>query len=110
MVWSIYKLPTCGLKTDTLSTYGLTRLLLLPKPLKKKKKLQGHSGRGNYLNPSLSPGFKEALDFFNQAVADHIKYKGVNYVRRYFCVENDFDPEEEDLRKKNDWVEGIEEN
>jgi hypothetical protein len=50
------------------------------------------------------------LDFFNQAVADHIKYKGVNYVRRYFCVENDFDPEEEDLRKKNDWAKGIEED
>jgi S-phase kinase-associated protein 1 len=57
-------------------------------------------------------GFKEALDFFSDAVADHIENKSVNFVRRYFGIKNDFSPdEEEELRRKNDWAfEGIEEN
>ncbi|GMY33230.1 SKP1-like protein 1A [Fagus crenata] len=47
--------------------------------------------------------FEEALDFFSQAVADHIMFKSPSYVRKYFAVPNDSE-ELKDLRKKNDWA------
>ncbi|OMO98348.1 SKP1 component [Corchorus capsularis] len=57
----------------------------------------------NYLN------IKDLLDMLNQAVADRIKNKSVEYVRKYFGIENDFPPEEEArLRAENAWAfEGV---
>ncbi|OMO50217.1 SKP1 component [Corchorus olitorius] len=53
----------------------------------------------NYLN------IKDLLDMLNQAVADRIKNKSVEYVRRFFGIDNDFTPEEEaDLRRQNEWA------
>ncbi|XVF63157.1 hypothetical protein PTKIN_Ptkin09bG0066200 [Pterospermum kingtungense] len=57
----------------------------------------------NYLN------IKDMLDMLTQAVADRIKNKSVEYVRRFFGVENDYSPEEEaELRSRNEWAfEGV---
>ncbi|XVF78016.1 hypothetical protein PTKIN_Ptkin14bG0094200 [Pterospermum kingtungense] len=57
----------------------------------------------NYLN------MKDMLDMLNQAVADRIKNKSVEYVRRFFGVENDYTPEEEAaVRAQNEWAfEGV---
>ncbi|EOY17275.1 hypothetical protein QUC31_001403 [Theobroma cacao] len=53
----------------------------------------------NYLN------IKELLDMLNQAVADRIKNRSVEYVRRFFGIENDYTPEEEAaLRAENEWA------
>lgn len=35
------------------------------------------------------------FEFLTEVVADRIKNKSVGYVRKYFGVENDFNPEEE---------------
>ncbi|OMO84614.1 SKP1 component [Corchorus capsularis] len=57
----------------------------------------------NYLN------IKDLLDMLNQAVADRIQNKSVEYVRRFFGIDNDFPPEEEArLRAENAWAfEGV---
>ncbi|XWS10606.1 hypothetical protein CRYUN_Cryun38cG0010800 [Craigia yunnanensis] len=57
----------------------------------------------NYLN------MKDLLDMLNQAVADRIKNKSVEYVRRFFGIENDYSPEEEaEVRAQNEWAfEGV---
>ncbi|KAE8654118.1 Nuclear transcription factor Y subunit C-2 isoform 1 [Hibiscus syriacus] len=48
---------------------------------------------------------KELLEMLTQAVADKIQNKSVEYVRRFFGVENDYTPEEEaELRKKYEWA------
>ncbi|XP_062170389.1 SKP1-like protein 1A [Alnus glutinosa] len=53
----------------------------------------------NYLN------IKDMLSFLNQAVADRIKNKSVEYVRRFFGIENDFLPEEDQQnRQDNAWA------
>ncbi|KAJ9139592.1 hypothetical protein P3X46_030313 [Hevea brasiliensis] len=60
----------------------------------------------NYLD------IKNLLDVLNQAVADRIKNKSVEYVRQFFGIENDFTPEEEArLREENAWAfEGVDED
>ncbi|XVE53427.1 hypothetical protein DITRI_Ditri03aG0002300 [Diplodiscus trichospermus] len=57
----------------------------------------------NYLN------IKDMLDMLNQGVADRIKNKSVEYVRRFFGIENDYTPEEEAaVRAQNEWAfEGV---
>ncbi|OMO89452.1 SKP1 component [Corchorus olitorius] len=57
----------------------------------------------NYLN------IKDLLDMLNQAVADRIKNKSVEYVRRLFGIESDYSAEEEaQLRTDNAWAfEGV---
>lgn len=53
----------------------------------------------NYLN------MKDLLDMLNQAVADRIKNKSVEYVRKFFGVENDYTPEEEAaVRAEHEWA------
>ncbi|KAI5440744.1 SKP1-like protein 14 [Lathyrus oleraceus] len=53
----------------------------------------------NYLN------IKKLLDFLSQVIADRIANKSVEYVRRYFGIENDFTPEEEaKLREELAWT------
>ncbi|KAF7801366.1 SKP1-like protein 14 [Senna tora] len=53
----------------------------------------------NYLN------VKDLLDFLNQGIANRIKNKSVEYVRKFFGIENDFTPEEEQaIRLENSWV------
>ncbi|KAE8661252.1 Nuclear transcription factor Y subunit C-2 isoform 1 [Hibiscus syriacus] len=48
---------------------------------------------------------KELLEMLLQAVADKIKNKSVEYVRRYFGVENGYTAEEEaELRKRYEWA------
>ncbi|KAK4594838.1 hypothetical protein RGQ29_018531 [Quercus rubra] len=60
----------------------------------------------NYLN------FKEALDFFCRTVANAIQNKSVDYVRKFFGLESDFEPgEEEKLCKEFAWsFEGVDED
>ncbi|KAJ7982054.1 SKP1 [Quillaja saponaria] len=60
----------------------------------------------NYLN------IKYMLDFLNQSVADRIKNKSVEYVRKFFGIESDFTAEEEaKLREDNSWAfEGVDED
>ncbi|KAK5813933.1 SKP1-like protein 14 [Gossypium arboreum] len=57
----------------------------------------------NYLN------IKDMLDTLNQGVADRIKNKSVEYVRRFFGIENDYTPEEEaEIRAQYEWAfEGV---
>ncbi|XVF33815.1 hypothetical protein REPUB_Repub18cG0003200 [Reevesia pubescens] len=53
----------------------------------------------NYLN------IKDLLDMLNQAVADRIENKSVEYVRRFFGIENDYTAEEEaEVRAQNEWA------
>ncbi|GMI84016.1 SKP1-like 14 [Hibiscus trionum] len=57
----------------------------------------------NYLN------IKDMLDMLNQGVADRIKNKSVEYVRKFFGIENDYTPEEEaEIRAQYEWAfEGV---
>ncbi|GLT71644.1 hypothetical protein SLA2020_436460 [Shorea laevis] len=57
----------------------------------------------NYLN------IKDLLDVLNQNVADRIVNKSPEYVRKFFGIENDFTPEEEErIRNDNAWAfEGV---
>ncbi|CAI0555499.1 unnamed protein product [Linum tenue] len=60
----------------------------------------------NYLNiPYL-------LDVLNQNVADRIQNKSVEFVRKFFGIENDFTPEEEQaVREQNAWAfEGVDQD
>nr|ANA07508.1 SKIP1-1a protein [Fragaria x ananassa] len=52
------------------------------------------------------------LDLLNQSVADRIKNKSVEYVRKLFGIESDFTPEEEaELRQQYAWAfEGVDED
>ncbi|CAK7327935.1 unnamed protein product [Dovyalis caffra] len=52
---------------------------------------------------------KNLLEVLNQAVADRIENKSVEYVRKFFGVENDYTPEEEaKLRQEYAWAhEGV---
>ncbi|KAI5332563.1 hypothetical protein L3X38_022692 [Prunus dulcis] len=54
----------------------------------------------------------DLLEVLNQCVADRIKNKSVEYVRKLFGVENDFTPEEEQkLREEYAWAfEGVDED
>lgn len=53
----------------------------------------------NYLN------IKKLLEFLSQVIADRIANKSVEYVRRYFGIENDYTPEEEaKLREELAWT------
>ncbi|KAK9941552.1 hypothetical protein M0R45_007256 [Rubus argutus] len=53
----------------------------------------------NYLN------IKGLLDLTCQAVADMIKHKSPEEVRKIFNINNDFTPEEEeDVRRENQWA------
>ncbi|KAL5100631.1 hypothetical protein RYX36_004958 [Vicia faba] len=55
----------------------------------------------NYLN------IRSLLDLLAGALADHIKNKSVEFVREFFNVENDYEPEEEaKLREENQWAFG----
>ncbi|KDP32225.1 hypothetical protein JCGZ_13832 [Jatropha curcas] len=60
----------------------------------------------NYLN------FRSLLDMLNQATADLIKNKSVEFVREFFGIENDFTEEEEQrLRQENAWAfEGLDQD
>ncbi|KAJ8752532.1 hypothetical protein K2173_004820 [Erythroxylum novogranatense] len=60
----------------------------------------------NYLN------VKDLLELLNQAVADRIENKSVEYVRSFFGIQNDFTPEEEArLRQENEWAfEGVDQD
>ncbi|XP_075666783.1 SKP1-like protein 1A [Castanea sativa] len=60
----------------------------------------------NYLD------FKEGLEFFNQALADHIQNKSVEYVRKFFGIKGDYEPhEEEKYREEYAWAfEGVDED
>ncbi|GLT31965.1 hypothetical protein SLA2020_066620 [Shorea laevis] len=57
----------------------------------------------NYLN------IKHLLDVLNQEIANRIKNKSPEFVRRLFGIENDFTPEEEaKIRSENAWAfEGV---
>lgn len=57
----------------------------------------------NYLN------VKDLLDMLNQEAADRIKNRSVEYVRKFFGIESDFTPEEEQrIRNENAWAfEGV---
>ncbi|KAL9412549.1 hypothetical protein AB3S75_046053 [Citrus x aurantiifolia] len=57
----------------------------------------------NYLN------IKDMLDYLTETVANRIKNKSVEYVRKFFGIENDFTPEEEEAaRKEYEWAfEGV---
>ncbi|MCI49592.1 SKP1-like protein 14-like, partial [Trifolium medium] len=45
------------------------------------------------------------LDFLSQVIADRIANKSVEYVRKYFGIENDFTPEDEaKLREELPWT------
>ncbi|GLU18284.1 hypothetical protein SLE2022_345900 [Rubroshorea leprosula] len=52
---------------------------------------------------------EDFLDVVNQEAADRIKNKSVEYVRRFFGIENDYTPEEEaKVRAENAWAfEGV---
>ncbi|GAV73498.1 Skp1 domain-containing protein/Skp1_POZ domain-containing protein, partial [Cephalotus follicularis] len=52
---------------------------------------------------------KELLDMLNQTVADRIKNKSVEYVRKFFGIESDFTEEEEaKIREEHAWAfEGV---
>ncbi|KAK8698354.1 hypothetical protein V6N13_114478 [Hibiscus sabdariffa] len=53
----------------------------------------------NYLN------IKDMLDMLNQGVADRIENKSVEYVRKFFGIENDYTPEEEaEARAQYQWA------
>ncbi|KAL6219175.1 hypothetical protein ACLB2K_012381 [Fragaria x ananassa] len=55
--------------------------------------------QANYLN------IKELLDLTCQTVADMIKGKTPEEIRRIFNIRNDFTPEEEaEVRKENQWA------
>ena len=60
----------------------------------------------NYLD------IKDLLDVLNQAVADRIENKSVEYVRNFFGIDNDFTAEEEAaLRREHAWAyEGVDED
>ncbi|XP_027343007.1 SKP1-like protein 14 [Abrus precatorius] len=60
----------------------------------------------NYLN------MKSFFDFLSQSIANLIENKSVEFVRKFFDIENDFTPEEEaKLRKAHAWAfEGIDED
>ncbi|KAK8623164.1 hypothetical protein V6N13_118055 [Hibiscus sabdariffa] len=48
---------------------------------------------------------KDLLEMMVQAVANKLANKSVEYVRRFFEIENDYTPEEEaELRKQNEWA------
>ena len=48
---------------------------------------------------------KDLLNLLSNKVADHIANKSVEYVRRFFGIENDYTPEEEaQLREANSWA------
>ncbi|XP_050902884.1 SKP1-like protein 14 [Lathyrus oleraceus] len=75
------------------------------------KKLSGEDMKllivaANYLN------IKSLLDLLARTLADHIKNKSVEFVREFFNVENDFEPEEEaKLRQEAPWAfENLDEN
>lgn len=55
---------------------------------------------------------KDLLDVLNQAVADRIENKSVEYVRGFFGIDNDFTAEEEAvLRREHAWAyEGVDED
>ncbi|OMO66402.1 SKP1 component [Corchorus capsularis] len=55
---------------------------------------------------------KELLDTVEQAIADRMENKSVEYARKFFGIENDFTPEEEeDLRQGNEWAfEGVDDD
>ncbi|GAY58120.1 hypothetical protein CUMW_184620 [Citrus unshiu] len=57
----------------------------------------------NYLN------IKMVLDYLTEALANKIKNKSVEYVRKLFGIENNFTPEEEEAgRKECEWTfEGV---
>ncbi|KAE8699108.1 nuclear transcription factor Y subunit C-2-like isoform X1 [Hibiscus syriacus] len=52
---------------------------------------------------------KDMLDMINQGIADRIKNKSVEYVRKLFGIENDYTPEEEaEMRAQYEWAfEGV---
>jgi len=53
----------------------------------------------NYLD------IKGLLDLTCQSVADMIKSKSVEEIRKIFNIKNDFTPEEEEaIRKENEWA------
>ncbi|OMO97274.1 SKP1 component [Corchorus olitorius] len=55
---------------------------------------------------------KELLDMVEQAIADRLENKSVEYARKLFRIENDFTPQEEDdLRHGNEWAfEGVDDD
>ncbi|MED6143839.1 hypothetical protein PIB30_009649 [Stylosanthes scabra] len=53
----------------------------------------------NYLN------VHDLLEFLNVTVANVIENKSVEFVRKFFGIENDFTPEEEEkIRSQNEWA------
>ncbi|MED6173640.1 hypothetical protein PIB30_061562 [Stylosanthes scabra] len=53
----------------------------------------------NYLNVN------DLLEFLKQTVANVIENKSVEFVRKFFGIENDFTPEEEEkIRSQNEWA------
>ncbi|KAJ6737014.1 SKP1 [Salix viminalis] len=90
--------------TDTVPLPNVTA-----KPLSQKrvtKDLVDMIPVANYLE------IKDLLDVLNQAVADRIENKSVEYVRSFFGIDNDFTAEEEAaLRREHAWAyEGVDED
>lgn len=53
----------------------------------------------NYLH------IEDMFDFLAQAITNSIKNRGVNYVHKFFRIENDFTPEEEaKVREEKPWA------
>ncbi|KAL0458222.1 UNVERIFIED_CONTAM: SKP1-like protein 20 [Sesamum latifolium] len=57
----------------------------------------------NYLD------IKGLLDLVCQEIADRMENKSVKWVRKTFFIENDFTPEEEEIKHEHAWAwEGVE--
>nr|POF21623.1 skp1-like protein 16 [Quercus suber] len=70
------------------------------------------AARGSTTVIPLSNDFKEGLEIFNQALADHIQNKSVEYVRKFFGIKGNYEPhEEEKYREEYAWAfEGVHED
>lgn len=65
-----------------------------------------HDDLFNLILASNYVEFQELLDVTCQVVAEMIKGKTVEEIRKVFGVENDFTPEEyEQVKKENEWIE-----